>query len=131
MSPTALKENKTQPFLRPEQEQQEILLTDTAFIETEEEVEASLKNTDVFTQLDGTSETNEFVNPKEETEAVVLEMQDIGLAQVVIAPDQSPPTQVFHPKLGIRTAPSFSKVQDKNCIMYTFKKGKFNIEIFP
>ena len=90
-----------------------------------------MKKTDVFTQLDGTSETNEFVNPKEETEAVVLEMQDNGLAQVVIAPDQSPPTQVFHPKLEIGTAPSLSKFQGKKCIMYTFKKGKFYIEIFP
>ena len=130
-SPTALKQTETQPVLRPEQEEQEILLTDAASIETEEEVEANVKNTDVIPQLDGPGETTEVVNPKKETEPVVLEMQDNGLAKVVIAPDQSPPTQVFHPKLGIGTAPSFSKIQDKNCIMYTFKKGKFNIEIFP
>ena len=130
-SPTALKQTETQPVLRPEQEEQEILLNDSARIETEEEVEASVKNTDVIPQLDGPGETYEFVNQKKETEPVVLEMQDNGLAKVLIAPDQSPPTQVFHPKLGIGTAPSFSKVQDKNCIMYTFKKGKFNIEIFP
>ena len=104
---------------------------DAGSIETDEEVEANVKNTDVIPQLDGPGETTKVAYPKKETEPVVLEMQDNGLAKVVIAPDQSPPTQVFHPKLEIGTAPSLSKFQGKKCIMYTFKKGKFYIEIFP
>ena len=127
-SPTVLEQ--TQPVLRPEQEDQEILLTAAASIDTEAEVEASVKNTDVIPQLDGTGETHEVVNEKKAAEPVILEMQDNGFAKVVIAPEQSPPLQVFHPKLGIGTAPSYSKFKDKNCITYTFKKGKFHIEIF-
>ena len=60
-----------------------------------------------------------------------LELQENGLAKIVISPDSPPPTLVHHPKLGIGKIPRLTKVQEKKCVEYTFEKGTFAIEIFP
>ena len=60
-----------------------------------------------------------------------LELQENGLAKIVISPDSPPPTLVLHPKLGIGKKPRLTKVQEKKCVEYTFEKGTFAIEIFP
>ena len=88
-------------------------------------------------QLDGPAETDmsditaESVSVKKETDPVILELQDNGYAKIVSSPDEPSPTQVFHPKLGIGTAPRHSKFKVKNCFEYTFKKGMFHNELFP
>ena len=57
---------------------------------------------------------------------VTLKLQDNGFAKdVVVSPDEPPPSKVLHPKLGIGTNPRYSKSQDKDCIMYIFHKGNF------
>ena len=77
----------------------------------ETKIKASLKNINVIPQLDGPAETDmsditaESVSVKKETDPVILELQDNGYAKIVTAPDEPPPIQVFHPKLGIGTAP--------------------------
>ena len=121
------KQPDSRTALEQEQEDLEILQTSASSVETETEIP----------QLDGPAETDvsdisaESVSVKKETDPVILELQDNGYAKIVTAPDEPPPTQVFHPKLGIGTSPRHSKLKDKNCVEYTFKIGKFHIELYP
>ena len=125
----AQEQSDSRTALEQEQEDQDILQTSASSVETETETE--------IPQLDGPAETDvsdisaESVSVKKETDPVILELQDNGYAKIVTAPDEPPPTQVFHPKLGIGTSPRHSKLKDKNCVEYTFKTGKFHIELFP
>ena len=69
-------------------------------------------------------------------------MQDNGLSKLeMIDPDETPPSKVIHPKLGLGTSPRAVLVEDsdsplvvgmhdkKTHIEYTFEKGKFLIKI--
>ena len=75
---------------------------------------------------------NSTINEEETViQPIILKMQENGLAKVELAaPHETPPAKVLHPKLGIGTSPEHAKFEDKNCIQYSFEKGKFLIEIF-
>ena len=86
-------------------------------------------------QLDGDDEVvdNEFSDkPAKYEDPVILGMQDNGFSKLeMFDPDETPPTEVVHPKLGLGI---YSKVvihleDHKKCVEYSFKKGKFLIEI--
>ena len=75
---------------------------------------------------------NSTINEEETViQPIILKMQENGLAKVeLVAPNETPPAKVLHTKLGIGTSPEHAKFEDKNCIKYSFEKGKFLIEIF-
>ena len=106
-------------------------------------INTSVGNKHELSQVDGNTSIFE-PQPKEETvlqhstesnkteeEIVNPKLQDNGFARLEVNADETPPLRVFHPKLGFGTNPRYSTFKDKNCVEYTFKKGKFSIEVFP
>ena len=70
--------------------------------------------------------------PAKYEDPAILGMQDNGFSKrEMVDPDETPSTEVVHPKLGLER---YSKVvirqeDQKKCVEYSFKKGKFLIEI--
>ena len=95
-----------------------------------------------ISQLDGGDEVLERDISDKPEEPIIIFMQDNGLSKLeIIYPDETPPTQVIHPKLGLGTSPRAVLVEDsdsplvvgmqdkKTHMEYTFDKGKFLIKI--
>ena len=95
-----------------------------------------------LSQLDVGDEVLERNISDEYKEPITLSMQDNGLSKLeMIDPDETQPSKVIHPKLGLGTSPRGVLVEDwhtplvigmqdkKTHIEYTFDKGKFLIKI--
>ena len=118
-------QEQSQPLPRLEQEDQEILVTTAvANIETELDIVTSDTNSESIPQLDGPSETadTEQVVVKNEEEPVLFKIQENGYAETrEIAPDEAPPARVYHPELGVGSEPRRTKWRDKVFIEYIFE----------
>ena len=49
----------------------------------------------------------------------------------MIDSDETPPSKVIYPKLGLGTSPRAVTDKEKKKVEYSFDKGKFLIEIVP
>ena len=87
-----------------------------------------------ISQLDGENEALENDISNKSEDPTILGMQENGLSKLeMIDPDDTPPSKVIHPKLGLGTSPSaVIGIEDKNThIEYSFDDGKFWIKIVP
>ena len=83
-----------------------------------------------ISQLDGEDEVLEDRVSDKHEEPTILGMQENGFLKLeMIDPNEPPPLQVIHPRLGLGISPR--RHEDKTHIEYSFATGKFGIKIVP
>ena len=83
-----------------------------------------------ISQLDGEDEVLEDSISDKPEEPTILGMQENGFSKLeMIDSDETPPSKVIHPRLGLGTSPR--RHEDKTHIEYSFATGKFGIKIVP